>query len=326
MEILSESAIGGYLGLELPFHETNIDRAMVRTNSARSALKLVLNSIDAKKIWLPAYVCDAVVVAVTELGIAFDYYRVDKDFNVSSAVQLTGGECILIVDYYGLCGDSVKRNVDRFGPDKVIVDCSQAFFAERTPSLATIYSPRKFFGLPDGGLLYSEDFRICQPGQRDSSSESRMLHLMRRLANAPETGYQEYLDAEQAIRELPILGMSALTERLLMAMDYESVKVARAHNARYLHERLGRYNQLNLWFDDQAVPLCYPFLPNVKTASRSELINSRVFAASYWTEVLVRVEEGSFEWNMAANGLFLPCDQRYCEEDMDRIIHLLAIE
>lgn len=321
-----DHALGGYHALELPLHEKNLEPPIVKTNSARSAIKLVLASIDVRKVWLPAYACDAVVEAAGDTGVAIEFYSIDNNFDVDAALQLKEGEHILLVDYFGLCGEIVKRNVNRFGPLKTIVDCAQSYFSEDSGALATIYSPRKFFGLPDGGLLYSNDTRIQQPEQRDNSSESRMTHLISRLTNAPEVAYQQYLEAERAISELPVQGMSRLTQRLLQTADYERARTGRARNACYLHDHLGEYNQLNLKIDDSVAPLCYPFLPRVKTASRSELISQRVFLPNYWPEVLERVEEGSFEWNMVMNGLFLPCDQRYNEDDMDRLLSLLAIK
>ena len=326
METQSDKQIGGYHGLELPFLESKLDQGTVRTNSARSAIKVILKAINAKKVWLPAYTCDAVVEAVKTLDIAFEYYQISPTFDVNAAVRLGKGEYILIVDYFGTSGDSVKRSLKRFDHANTIVDCSQAYFSEHTGALATVWSPRKFFGLPDGGLLYSDDPRIKHPESRDNTSETRMGHLISRLTNSPEKAYQKYLEAEQAIADLPVLGMSGLTERLLHSVDYEAAKIVRAQNARHLHNHLGKYNQLALNFDDTIAPLCYPFLPNVNVAKRVELIKNKVFVPSYWPEVLTRVEEGSFEWDLVTDGLFLPCDQRYNGNDMDRLVHLLAIK
>ena len=321
-----DKSIGGYQGLELPFFYAQLDQTTAKTNSARSAIKVILKSIDAKKVWLPAYTCDAVIDAVKDLDIAFAYYKLSSTFDVDTLVDLGKDEYILIVDYFGTSGDSVKRSLKRFGYANTIVDCSQAYFSEHLGALATVWSPRKFFGLPDGGLFYSNDPRISQPQDRDSTSETRMSHLISRLTNSPERGYQNFLEAEQAIAALPVQGMSELTERLLLSVDSEGVKIARARNARYLHDHLGKYNQLDLNFDDSKAPLCYPFLPNVNVVSRSGLIKKRVFVPSYWPEVLNRVDEASFEWNLVSNGLFLPCDQRYNEDDLDRLITLLAIK
>ncbi|TVU91621.1 hypothetical protein [Vreelandella titanicae] len=326
MGFIKDSAIGGYQGLELPVYDANFAQGVIKTNSARSAIKLVLSSIEAKKVWLPAYTCDAVVEAASDIGVTVEFYKVDSSFDVDPGLQFKEDEFILIVDFFGLCGEVVQRSKSRFDHRQMIVDCSQAYFAEPAGSLATIYSPRKFFGLPDGGLLYSNDTRIKQPEQRDNTSGSRVAHLINRLTNSPEEAYQQYLEAEQAISNLPAQGMSCLTERLLQSVDYERARTARAKNALYLHERLSQYNQLNLKIDESAAPLCYPFLTNVKTASKPELISQRVFVPTYWPEVLNRVEEGSFEWNLVTNGLFLPCDQRYNEDDMDRLISLLAIK
>ncbi len=322
----NDTAIGGYQGLELALSGADATLGMIKTNSARSAIKLVLSSLDAKKLWLPAYTCDAVVEAAKDVGVAIEFYKVDGDFNVESTLNLKDNELILIVDYFGLCGEAINRSKSRFKERQTIVDCSQSYFSKPTEALATIYSPRKFLGLPDGGLLYSNDPRIKQPEQRDNSSEARMAHLVSRLTNSPEAAYQQYIKAEQAISNLPVQGMSCLTERLLQSVDYQRVKNTRARNAFYLHERLGQYNHLNLKLDESVAPLCYPFLPNVKAASRAELIGQRVFVPTYWPEVLGRVEEGSFEWNLVTNGLFLPCDQRYNEDDMDRLVSLLAIK
>ncbi|MBR9857169.1 MAG: hypothetical protein GYB38_05610 [Gammaproteobacteria bacterium] len=321
----NEPAVGGYQELELPFFYAIAAREMIKTNSARSAIKLVLSSAEARKIWLPAYTCDAVVEAVNDVGVTIEFYKVNSSFDVDPELQLKAGEFILTVDYFGLCGEAVNRSRSRFGHNKMIVDCSQAYFAKPVESLATIYSPRKFFGLPDGGLLYSKDPRIKQPSKRDESSESRMAHLISRLTNSPEKAYQQYIEAEQAISNLPVQGMSFLTERLLQSVDYKRARTTRARNALYLHERLGQYNKLNLEIDETVAPLCYPFLPSVETASKAALISQRIFIPTYWPEVLERVEEGSFEWDLVTNGLFLPCDQRYNEDDMDRLISLLAI-
>lgn len=324
METQPGKPMGGYHGLELPFFDENIDKAIIKTNSARSALKVILSAVSARKLWLPVYICDAVVDAVKDVGVEIEFYKINKCFDVDASVNLGACEYILIVDYFGMSGGSVDRSLKRFGHANTIVDCSQAYFSEYTGALATIWSPRKFFGLPDGGLLYSDDPRIKDLANRDTTSPTRMTHLISRLINGPEMTYMEYKESEQAIAESPALGMSHLTERLLYSVDSQGAKARRIQNAHYLHDRLVDYNQLSLDFRPDAAPLCYPLLPSVNTATRSELINHRIFVPTYWPEVLSRVKEGSFEWDLVTNGLFLPCDQRCTLDDMKRLLDLLA--
>ena len=326
MSVKSESSIGGYHSLGLPFFDENLDDFKIKTNSARSAIKIILGALSVKKIWLPAYICDAVVNAVKDIDVEMDFYEINECFDVVDSISLGASDYLLIVDYFGVSGGAVERSLRRYGQDNTIVDCSQAFFSGHAGALATIWSPRKFFGVPDGGLLYSDNTCIKAPPDRDTTSGSRMAHLINRLASGPEFSYRQYQEAEQAIAESPTLAMSHLTERLLCSVDYKSAKAARIRNAAYLHQHLSGYNKLNFELGSDTAPLCYPLLPNIPTINRSELINQRVFVPSYWPEVLTRVKEKSFEWELVTNGLFLPCDQRYTLDDMNRILQLLVVK
>jgi len=323
---LSTDALGGYIELELPVQDQHWLANAYKFNSARAALTSLIAQLTIKEVWLPRYLCDSIINTFDGGKVQLKFYELAEDFTIKSELSLGEHSLLLYVNYFGVCTEQALCVISQYGANKVVIDNSQAMFCDPLETLATIYSPRKFFGLPDGGLLYSDDPRIKQPENRDNTSETRMGHLISRLTNSPEKAYQIYLEAEQAIAGLPVLGISKLTERLLHSVDYEAAKIVRARNARHLHDHLVKYNQLDLNFDDTIAPLCYPFLPNVNAAKWIELIKNRVFVLSYWPEVLTRVEERSFEWDLVTNGLFLPCDQRYTEHDMDRLVLLLAIK
>jgi len=320
----SSSALGGYFELELPCRTGNLDDA-IRLNSARSALKLILATVKPNKIWLPAFSCDAILEAAQALSIAFECYDLSPSFEVDPAVTLASNELILLIDYFGVNRLAVENGIQRFGAEQTIVDCSQAFFAPATQALATFWSPRKFFGLPDGGLLHTTNVAINAPEKQDDSSFTRMSHLVSRLSESPEAGYESYLEAESSIAEMRVLRMSVLTERLLQSVDCTKAKSARLANFAYLHRHLGDANRLNLKLDNAQVPLCYPFLPSKAVTSRSTLLEQRIFLPCYWPEVLERTRTDSFEADLVSNGLFLPCDQRYDEKDMDRLVAALGL-
>ncbi len=324
MSLLTDT-LGGYIGLELPDNNDVWLSKALKFNSARAAFASLVEQIEARSVWLPRYLCDTMSSVLSGRGVELKFYDLTERFEINERLRVDVGSVILFVNYFGMCNRQAQDVIDEYGADNVVIDNSQALFGEPFGALATIYSPRKFFGLPDGGLLFSDDPRIKQPELRDTTSESRIGHLISRMTESPEAAYQKYQDAEEAISELPVLGMSRLTERLLRSVNYDAARVARTRNAQYLDKRLREYNKLSLDIGEDTAPLCYPFLPNTATASRAELIKNRVFVPSYWPEVLQRSEEGSFEWDMVTNGLFLPCDQRYTEEDMERLVSLLAI-
>lgn len=319
-------AIGGYLEMDLPYYHHEWISSTLKFNSARSALVSFLKQANIRKIWLPLYICDTVICALKKHDILIDFYSLTDEFEIKESIKLDDGSLIYYVNYFGLLSVQVNNVIFSYGKNNVIVDNCQAMFCEPFNAIATIYSPRKFFGLPDGGLLCTTDPRIRQPSQRDQSSENRMGHLISRLTKDAEIGYSQYLKSEQAISESPIRSMSKLTERLLDSIDFEKARGIRIDNVNYLHDRLGKYNQLKLDLSQPVAPLCYPFLPRIRTSERSDFISKRVFLPSYWPEVLSRTSKGSFESCLASKALFLPCDQRYDLDDMDTLLNLLSFD
>ena len=62
----------------------------------------------------------------------------------------------------------------------MIVDNAQALFAEPIQGVKSVYSPRKYVGIPDGGIAYIEAGLDINQYDRDVSYE-RCSHLLKRL-------------------------------------------------------------------------------------------------------------------------------------------------
>ncbi|WP_303290696.1 hypothetical protein [Marinobacter sp. SS5-14b] len=316
-------AIGGYMELELPERDDAWLKKALKFNSARSAFVSLLLQLDIRSVWMPRYICDSMINAVKANAIKIHFYSIDQNFEIAEKVEPSSSSPLLYVNYFGLCEAQAEKVVNRYGSDSVIIDNAQAFFSEPFDCLGTIYSPRKFFGLPDGGLLYTNQQGVKESKNKDDSSHTRLTHLISRLTNSPEDAYQEYIAAEQSIAEMPVMAMSELTERLLRSVDIDSAKQARNRNAAYLHENLESKNNFNIDISKDTAPLCYPFLPKLPTIRREDLIKMRVFLPCYWTEVLFQVSDESFEACMVNDGLFVPCDQRYSLSHVNCLVNLL---
>jgi hypothetical protein len=256
-----------------------------------------------------------------EAGIEYGWYDVNDQLDVDGNTRIGLDDWLLYVNYFGVCNKKVEGVLERFSPGQVVLDYSQSFFAPPVDeALATIYSPRKFFGVPDGGLLLTR-VSVLSPEVRDTGSFGRMSHLMRRLADCPEAGYAEYQHSEESLTECEPKRMSSLTERILSSIDFAHAKKQREENFLFLHERLGEDNQLSLDISSITAPLCYPLLTH-DTDLRRRLINNRVFVATYWTDAISRVSD---EWaeKMVRNLLPLPIDQRYGRKDMERLLSVI---
>lgn len=314
-------AIGGYFELELPVTVYPLHQHAIRFQSARAAFHALLNVGRPQRVWMPKYICDAMLEPLHALGIEIIFYDLDQRLSVAESVTLAPQDWLLYVNYFGLCGEQEAQLLKRFNPSQLIMDHSQAFFARPQNCLATIYSPRKFFGLPDGGLLHT-DLNVSAPEQLDSGSVARCTHLLQRLDTTAEAGYADFQRAEESLDDTQPRRMSSLSTRLLASIDHETIKQRRNTNFNFLHQRLQHLNDFDVDLTEIEGPLCYPLFIQGRSL-RERLIAERIFIAAYWPEVMTRVRVNSIEYLMVNNCLPLPCDQRYSTSDLIRMVHLV---
>lgn len=318
-----KTAIGGYFELELPLPmkaRRHLEAAAFQ--SARASIYALLQSARPQpvRLWLPHYICDAVLMPVLQAGIQVSFYGIDRNFEIEDGIFLEKGEWLLYVNYFGICTDQVEKTLARFPADQVIVDCSQAWFAQPVDCLANIYSPRKFFGVPDGGFIYSKMVRD-DDFLADEGSLGRTQHLLKRLTMGPEFGYADYQEAEASLAMFEPRRMSVMTRRLLESVDTQKVLDIRNENFARLHRQLQSRNPLNIPRKVEG-PLCYPFFSEDESL-RKKLLDNRVFVPTYWQDVLKRVSLASMEAAMVKKIIPLPIDQRYGAPEMDRILEIV---
>lgn len=310
--------IGGYFELELgntgAYHP-----GAVRLNSGRAGLEYLLSASRYEKVYLPYYTCDVLLQPVTRCGTAFEFYAVDEKLEpVFDFSAIGANEAFLYTNYFGLKDDYIDELSSRCA--NLIIDAAQAFYTRPAGNTDTFYSPRKFFGVPDGGYVYSKkDAGI--PLVAGSSHEG-FGHLLIRHEQGAEAGYGMFLENEARLDELPLQGMSELTARLLSAVPYDLVAAKRRANFSFLHERLSARNTLALSWNDDAVPMVYPFLTE-DSSKRRKLIENKVFVAKYWPNVSAWAGKDAWETHLAENILPLPVDQRYGTDELSFILDLL---
>lgn len=321
-ELVRTKSIGGYFDLELPRENTSyMHNNAFYYQSARAAFRSLLQAGNPKRVWIPKYICDAMLSPLLDEGIEYIWYDMDENLNISNSISLGDREWLVYVNYFGVCQKQIEDVLNRYPTKQIVLDFSQAFFDTSKPeALGTIYSPRKFFGVPDGGILLT-DVEVKVPDIYDDYSLLRMEHLLRRLYEEPEFGYSSYLLSENSFKDSSPKKMSKLTKRLMESLDYNVVRNKRVENFKYLHLRLKDSNLF--YFDDSKLvsPLCYPFI-TTDSSLREFLIKNRVFIPTYWKDALGRVKN---DWaaKMIHNLLPIPVDQRYDKKDMDDLILLL---
>lgn len=308
-------AIGGYFDLELNAGEEYHTGAL-RLNTARNAFEYILRARKYKRVYLPYYTCGVMLQPIEKLGLEYRFYHIDSDFEPCFDYSIIGeDEGFLYTNYYGLKDRSVEVLAQTCR--NLVVDNAQAFFSRPVPGVDVFYSPRKFFGLPDGAYLYTDVSNDSVLEQ--AHSDQRFSHLLLRMEYGPEVGYNDFVKNDSSLDRLPIAGMSNLTQKLLKNIDYVGASRKRRENYMILHEALGSMNMLALTLTDTSVPMTYPFYSGLR-GIRQHLIENRIYVARYWPNVLEWTDPDDLEWVYADQIAPLPIDQRYSSADMRRII------
>lgn len=311
-----DDAIGGYPPLELASMRTTWYPHALRFQSARAAFVALLRAGRPTAVWMPWYICDSMVESLMFCDIPIKRYALDEYLNVANATP-AAGEWLLYVNYFGVCSRHVHTLLKRLPRNRIVIDNAQAFFSPPSDCLATLYSPRKFFGVPDGGYLVTQ-MAVAQPDKIDRGSIDRCMHLLKRLDRGAESGYADYLTAEASLHDMAPRTMSTLTQRLLDQIDYVAAHARRHANFAYLHERLHATNRFDLALSHGDAPLCYPYF-GAPPAIRDALIRQRIYTPAYWPNVADDKAAPAFERTLPHTTVFLPCDPRLSREQLDTV-------
>lgn len=309
--------LGGYFELELRNGKEYHTRA-IALNTARNALEMILLNRNYKKVWLPYFFCDVLLQALYVTKTPYDFYYIDKELSPCLDFPIADDEGILVINYFGLKTRAIKKLVSE--RKNIIVDNAQAFFVCPQGNEDTIYSCRKFFGVPDGAYLYINTWKGDIELSRDVSGE-RLSSLVGRIETGVEENYEGYKRNEYSLNYQSAKLMSNLTRALMKNVDYDECERKRTVNFAYLNKNLKHINELNLDFMSSHGAFAYPFLLH-DDSLRQKFIDRKIFVPLFWNNVLA-LESYYWEYHLAKYLLPLPIDQRYDEKDMDRILEVI---
>jgi len=315
----AQRAIGGFFELELSGTGTFPHQNGQRYRSARTAFAALLQARRPARVWMPRYLCDSMLLPLLAANIPYAWYDLTDGLDIPRDIALADDDIIVYVNYFGILDGNVPGILADFGPANLVLDYSQALYSPPQDCLATIYSFRKFVGVPDGGALHATlAVAPAAPGVAGGVS-----HLVGRLIDGPEPHYGEYVANESSFDDLTVTGMSPLATRVLQSIDWDRARNARATNFAALHTVLHDSNRFPVAFPAGAAPLCYPYLTPDATELRAALAAQRVYTPVYWKDALARSGAGSLEARLVNQLVAIPCDQRYTVDDMQYVASLI---
>ena len=319
----STQPIGGYFELELRQPGSIFHDKAAALNSGRNAFAYILKSLAVKKIYLPFYMCPVMLQPVKQLKIDYAFYHINENLEPKQSFKIGSDEYILYINYFGLKNTAAQKFAQKY--TNTIIDNAQAFFNIPYNKIPTFYSPRKFFGVPDGGFAYTNgNSKPVLP--YDDPSFNKCMYLLKRIEFGASEGFSDFKFQEQELNNRYMACMSRLTKRILSSIDYEWVRSKRNKNFKELHKALHESNQLSNTIDDGNIsgPMIYPFLCDKNKHLREYLHENNIFTATYWPQIS-ELGYGSnvFESYLVEQMIPLPIDQRYDRRDMHRIVSVI---
>ena len=230
--------IGGFIGLELK-NGRHFHKNAILLNSARNALRYAIRAYKIQKIHAPFYTCPVVWDAINAESCELVPYEIDENFMPKA--EFGAGDFVLYTNYFGVCTAQVKTLAKCY--KNLLVDNAMGFFTPHF-GLASFYSPRKFFGVADGGILLCEA-KLGEKFPKDTSYQ-RFSQFLKRIDLGSEPAYKDYRQSEDSLDNAPIKEMSSLTQTILRACNYERARRKRVSNFDFLAKEFDDINLLKI--------------------------------------------------------------------------------
>ena len=314
--------IGGYFGLALGRGDGSPHRHAIALNSARNGFLYTLLTSRPRRVYLPCLICDSMVQTLVSANVPYEFFSVNSRMELAEPIHLQSDERVVFVNYFGLKSAYCRELWAQYG-QSLFVDNTQAFYSQPVAGCDSIYSPRKFFGVSDGGYLYTNVTAKLALDQ--DVSHDAVRHLVGRIDRSAAEFYQDYRKSERRLEARPVRRMSSLTQAILASLDYDLARKTRERNFLFLHAALAGINRLRITVEDLTGPMVYPLWTH-EPELRDRLLSNRVYVATYWKEVLDRPCVSDVERDLVANLVPLPIDQRYRLSEMQVIVDLVLAE
>jgi hypothetical protein len=328
--------VGGVFALEPPADTPSppvlLAAGPLMLASGRAALAVALAGLAPRRVWLPAYVCESVLDGVGP-GPELRFYPVGESLTASDVEGASPGDVVILVDYFGWPSPPGLVASLRAAGAVVVEDACQALLSAGVgiEADAWIASPRKFVGVPDGGLLWPvPEGATAEAGPPPGNWWVQALEacVARRAfdqGGGDRAWFATFREAEAGVPTAPH-AMSELTRVVLShAIDARAIAAQRRSNYECLYAELADLSLMGS-LPDEVVPLGFPICVSDRDRIRSALFERNVFPPVHWPVPDAVPREFVAERRLAARVMTLPCDQRYDEDDMMRVAQMVRAE
>lgn len=287
---------------------------------------------------LPALCCDSMSEPFVRVGYKVVFFAVNSDLRIDEAdlackAKANPRSLLLYMSYFGISpiAPEAVSDLKKTMSLTVVRDATHDFLGRRvdadSPDDFVLASLRKWTALPDGAFLYSRRHNLGDEQldsdtpfvelRRDAMAEK--LRYLEETAGASKPHYMARLSKCNGILDEMDgpFAMSELSREIMQRTDWVTVADARKRNATLLVSRLEGAG-LRCYCDAAIPPLYVPVVLNDRDSVQKRLSSIDIYCPVLWP-LPEYAGEGGFAAEFSNKMLAIPCDQRYCEADMEYI-------
>lgn len=322
---------------------------IVYPSLGRNAISIILKNLDDKKkmALLPGYTCESVILPYLKEDYKLIFYNFHKDLTVDIAdlkykIKEYKPNILHIHGFYGYNTFLNAKQIILSAKEKgclVIQDDTQTVFSDIELISADYYigSLRKWIEIPDGAYICTHKKNIELTNIRNDRFVNKVVEAFKL-----KTEYTKCLDpsikktykilfkeAQNLIDDdLSIYQMSSISKGIFNTINLGEVIYKRVNNFNYLFSNI--YNHfkgikpvLSNPVPSYICPFYFPLFVKDREKFQKILSDNDIYATIIWPKyykITGLKEETEYIYN---NIIGIPCDQRYNDFDMQRVIEVL---
>lgn len=320
-------------------------KSAYRFRSGRDALKAVAQRYNKthKTVLLPVLCCESMVTPFSVNGYEILFYKLKENLMADEEdlkSKMSDTTLLVYMSYFG---------IDPFGAD-FLDDLKQSYpkakFCEdrtHTPLCnngefladVVVVSIRKWLAIADGGIVFSKD-EFTEDYSADLKFSDLRKNAMKKKSEFLQSGNEKLKEefrmllgeAGELLDVSPNpYGMTGASAEQLLKTDFKSIYEQRVKNVRILKEGLqpsADCGQLDFVTSaPEKSTLYFPVLVKNRDAVQKALAEKSVFCPVIWPVPEQARNICSNSEYIADNMLAIPCDQRYGQDDMLKIVEII---
>lgn len=309
-------------------------------DSGRSALKAIIGTLGNGNILMPEYICESVLKCFPADKMVFyklkDNLQIDADDLLNKISSSTA--VVYLMHYFGALQSEELLSLLREEKEKygftIIEDTTHGIFSvKQTIGDYCVASLRKWFAVPNGGVLYTSDFsklfsyEDVHKSTDNDKAYAMMLKTMYLKGKLDCNSQYRKIFAECEDRfdeQSEILRISDYSEFLLGCFDVDEIVKKRKYNLNNLKNKLSSIGAKQICdFAEKDCPFALPVLVPDRYELHKYLMENEIYCAIHWPFDGMAKSERPLAFSLSKSMISLPIDQRYGEEEMEYLFQVL---